>query len=83
MEIQAHPKKTSCLRWHTAVENLMCTTGSDKSIKVWDINEGRCDEPAIIFNDIPDLANTLRWSPNGKMISACVKNKSLAILDPR
>ena len=81
MAIQAHPKKTVCTRWHTSTENLIATTGSDRTIKVWDINN--CDDPAITFQDIPDLCNTFRWSPDGTKIAACIKNKSMAIFDPR
>ena len=37
----------------------------------------------ITFTDMPDLATSIRWSPDGKMLAGMVKNKSMVMFDPR
>ena len=37
----------------------------------------------LTFTDMPDQATSIRWSPDGKMLAGCVKNKTLVIFDPR
>ena len=71
------------MQWHHSVSELLATNSIDKTVKIWDINEDRCDEPIITFTDIPDVPNCIRWSPDGKMIAGMVKNKSMVIFDPR
>ena len=83
MVLDAHPRKTLSLRWHDSVENLLTTCSIDKTVKVWDINEDRCDDPIFTFSGAADFATSLRWSPDGKMIGAPCKNKQVLILDPR
>jgi WD40 repeat protein len=61
----------------------MATCSVDKTVKIWDINEDRCEEPVITFTDIPDFATSIRWSPDGKMIGVVCKNKAMAYVDPR
>jgi len=62
---------------------LLATHSIDKTVKIWDINEDRCDEPIFTFTDMPDFCTTIRWSPDGKNIAGMVKNKSMVIMDPR
>ena len=82
-ELEAHSRKCTSVQWHSAAENLLATHSIDKTIKIWDIDEDRCDDPIFTFTDMPDQATSIRWSPDGKMIAGCVKNKSLVIFDPR
>ena len=83
MVLDAHPRKTICLRWHESVENLMATCAIDKTVRIWDINEDRADDAIFTFTEMEDFATSLRWSPNGKNIAAPCKNKQVLILDPR
>ena len=83
MDIEAHPRKTLSVQWHAAAENVLATHSIDKTIKLWDINEDRADDPIITFTDMPDTCTSLRWSPSGSMIGAMVKNKSQLYVDPR
>lgn len=75
MVLDAHPRKTLSLRWHDSVENLMATCAIDKTVRIWDINEDRADDPVFVFNQMEEFATSLRWSPNGKNIAAPCKNK--------
>lgn len=83
MEIEAHQRKCISIQWHEAAEELLATHSIDKTIKIWDINEDRNDDPVITFTDMPDYATSIRWSPDGKMIGSMIKNKSMVIFDPR
>ena len=71
------------MQWHAAADNLLATHSIDKTVKVWDINEDRCDDPMITFTDMADYCQSIRWSPDGKMICGMLKNKSMVIFDPR
>ena len=62
---------------------MLATHSIDKTVKIWDINEDRCDDPMVTFTDMPDYATSVRWSPDGKMLGAMIKNKSMAVFDPR
>jgi|Transcript_21649 WD40 repeat protein len=83
MTLDAHPRKTLQVRWHTSVENVMATCSVDKTIKIWDINEDRADEPVFTYMDLSDMATSLRWNPDGKTLASVCKNKSVVIVDPR
>lgn len=62
---------------------MLATHSIDKTIKIWDINEDRCDEAVLTFTDMPDTCTSIRWSPDGKMLAGMVKNKTMLVLDPR
>ena len=83
LELDAHSRKCISVQWHSAAENLLATHSIDKTVKVWDINEDRCDEAQMTFTDIPDYCTSVRWSPDGKMLGGMVKNKSMVVFDPR
>ena len=83
LELEAHSRKCISVQWHAAAESLLATHSIDKTVKVWDINEDRCDEPIYTFTDMPDYCTSIRWSPDGKMLAGEVKNKSMVIFDPR
>ena len=44
LELEAHSRKCISVQWHAAAENLLATHSIDKTIKIWDINEDRCDD---------------------------------------
>ena len=69
LELEAHSRKCISVQWHAAAENLLATHSIDKTIKIWDINEDRCDDPQITFTDMPDFCTSIRWSPDGKMLA--------------
>ena len=83
LELEAHSRKCISVQWHEAADNLLATHSIDKTVKIWDIDEDRNDEPIITFTDMPDYATSIRWSPDGKMLAGMVKNKSMVIFDPR
>lgn len=83
LELDAHTRKCMSVQWHEAAENLLATHSIDKTVKVWDINEDRCDDAIFTFTDIPDYCTSIRWSPNGSMLAGMVKNKSMVVVDPR
>jgi len=83
LEIEAHSRKCISVQWHEAAESLIATHSIDKTVKIWDINEDRCDEAMMTFTDMPDYATSIRWSPSGKMLGAMIKNKKMAVFDPR
>lgn len=70
LEIEAHSRKCISVQWHEAAAELIATHSIDKTVKIWDINEERCDEPIITFTDLQDYATSIRWSPSGKMLGA-------------
>jgi len=84
LEIEAHPRKCMSVRWHTSVENLVATHAIDKTVKIWDINEDKYDDPVCTFQNFGnDYATSIRWSPDGKMIAAICKQKQMFLFDPR
>ena len=83
LQLEAHSRKCISVKWHAAAENLLATHSIDKTIKIWDINEDRCDDAVMTYTDLPDFATQIVWSPDGKMLGGCLKNKSLIVLDPR
>ena len=75
LEIEAHARKCISVQWHAAAENLLATHSIDKTIKIWDINEDRCDDPQIVYSNLTEVVTSVRWSPDGSKLAAMVKNK--------
>ena len=83
LELDAHARKCLNVRWHKSVESLVMTCSIDKTVKIWDINEDRADDPVIVFDQMTDYATSVRWSPNGKLIAGTTKDKKILMFDPR
>ena len=83
MELEGHHKKTVAIRWHEQVENLIASTAIEKTVKVWDINEDRADDPIFTFADMNGYGTSLRWSPNGKLLGVPCKDKKGIMVDMR
>ena len=79
----AHDQKCISVQWHAAAENLVATHSNDRTVKIWDIDEERCNEAQMTFTDMPDFCTSIRWSPDGKMLAGQVKNKTMVFFDPR
>ena len=83
MELEAHQRKCISIQWYKAEEELVTTHFIDKTVKIWDINEGRNDDSVITFTDMPYQVKFILRSPDGKMTAGMIKNKSMVIFDPR
>ena len=83
MELDAHSRRCLGVQWHSAAENLLFTHSSDNSLKIWDINEDRADDPIFTYVNADSSITTGKWSPAGKFVAGMLKNRKMVVLDPR
>eukprot|EP00451_Oxyrrhis_marina_P000151 CAMPEP_0204271610 /NCGR_PEP_ID=MMETSP0468-20130131/20469_1 /ASSEMBLY_ACC=CAM_ASM_000383 /TAXON_ID=2969 /ORGANISM="Oxyrrhis marina" /LENGTH=453 /DNA_ID=CAMNT_0051247327 /DNA_START=40 /DNA_END=1401 /DNA_ORIENTATION=- len=79
LAIDAHSKKLTFSTFHPTA-NLVCATAAfDLSIKVWNLET----QGEIFATGVADQLQSLKWSPDGKLLAYTCKDKTLNIVDPR
>ena len=67
------------IKWHNSVEGLLASSSIDNTVKVWDVNQGKC---AYTFN-FKSNSTSLQWNPKGNMLGAMIKGSIFSLFDPR
>jgi WD40 repeat protein len=70
--LSGHAKKPTCLAWHPTADNVLASSGNDKTLIVWDVESG---EEAINCPDHEDLVFSISWNENGKYIGSSCQDK--------
>jgi coronin-1B/1C/6 len=78
--LQGHKRKVGTLNFNPIANNVLATTSSDFTVKVWDIEHGKA------VNDIgghADIIQSSCWDYNGNNYYTASKDKKLRQIDPR
>lgn len=68
------------MKWHHFVPNLMVTTGVDKTLRVWDVEN---QSSAFVYDGINEEPSCISWSPNGNMLALNEKKGKMSMIDIR
>ena len=79
-ELIGHRKKVTLVRFHPTAANVLGSTSSDMTVKVWDCERAECISSC---DDFTDLLHDFVWDYRGDNIATSCKDKSLRIVDPR
>jgi len=79
IDLTGHRKKVTLLRFHPTAGNVLASTSSDYTVKVWDIEKGE----EISSYDTSDLVRDIVWDCRGDAMATSSKDKIVRIMDPR
>jgi len=78
--LSGHKRKVGTLNWNPVANNILATTSSDYTVKVWDVETGQAK------NDISghtDIIQSSTWDYTGNQYATASKDKKVRIIDPR
>eukprot|EP00178_Gracilaria_changii_P003083 TRINITY_DN14504_c0_g1_i1.p1 TRINITY_DN14504_c0_g1~~TRINITY_DN14504_c0_g1_i1.p1 ORF type:complete len:448 (+),score=85.04 TRINITY_DN14504_c0_g1_i1:40-1383(+) len=76
-----HKRKVGSVNFHPTANNILATTSTDYSVKIWDIEKGNCS--LSIDAQHSDIIQSFDWNSNGSLSVTSSKDKGLRVLDPR
>lgn len=80
VDLVGHSKKVSLIRFHPTANNVLASTGSDYTVKIWDIE--RAMEMST-FTDMQDLCQDIVWDYKGDNFATSCKDKAVRFVDAR
>uniref|UniRef100_A0A6U0GPC1 Coronin n=1 Tax=Helicotheca tamesis TaxID=374047 RepID=A0A6U0GPC1_9STRA len=79
-DLVGHRKKVTLLKFHPTASNVLASTSSDHTVKVWDIEKG---EAISTFDEMGDLTQDIVWDVRGDNYATSCKDKIVRIMDAR
>ncbi|CAA9991309.1 coronin, putative [Plasmodium knowlesi strain H] len=77
--LKGHKKKISIIDWNPMNYYIMCSSGFDSFVNIWDIeNEKRAFQIVM-----PKKLSSLKWNIKGNLLSGTCVGKHMHIIDPR
>lgn len=80
MDLDAHTKKVTLLRFHPTASNALLSTSGDLTVKVWDVENG---VPVHSFDGINNLVHDIVWDYKGDNYAFSCKDKHVRLVDGR
>jgi coronin-1B/1C/6 len=81
VDLLAHKKKVTLLRFHPTAGNVLASTSADYSVKVWDVESGQAISSNEDFGD--NLISDVIWDSKGEILATSCKDKNVRFIDPR
>jgi len=78
--LSGHKRKVGNVRWHPTANNVLATSSTDYTVKVWDVEKGaaKCH-----VDGHADIIQSIDWNYEGSLIATACKDKKIRIIDPR
>lgn len=80
VDLVGHQKKVNLLRYHPTASNVIASTSSDYTVKLWDIEAG---QELSTFEGCPDLCHDIVWDYKGNNYATTCKDKDVRFIDAR
>ncbi|GBN78735.1 Coronin-7, partial [Araneus ventricosus] len=77
---KAHSEKASVVKFHPCASDIIATSSSDLTIRVWDLTS---QEEKFCLQGHSDQILNFAWSPDGQFIATVSKDQKVRIFDPR
>eukprot|EP00956_Cyclotella_meneghiniana_P019166 scaffold32603_cov68-Cyclotella_meneghiniana.AAC.8 len=80
VDLVGHSKKVNLLRFHPTANNVLMSTSSDYTVKIWDIETAM---ELSTFRDMSDLCQDIVWDYKGDNFATACKDKAVRFVDAR
>jgi len=79
--LKGHRRKVGTVNWNPTAENIIATSSTDYTVKIWDVTKGAV---AADCSGHADNIGAVSWSYDGSLIATASKDKKKTrIIDPR
>jgi len=79
--LKGHKRKVGTCKFNPIANNILMTTSTDFSVKIWDIEKGIA--PISIEAQHADIIQSADWNEIGSIVATTCKDKKFRIIDPR
>ncbi|KAL7539649.1 hypothetical protein ACHAWF_006473 [Thalassiosira exigua] len=79
-DLSGHMKRVNLLRFHPSASNVLASTSSDCTVKLWDIEAGH---EMSTFDDMQDLCQDIVWDYRGDNYATACRDKAVRFVDAR
>lgn len=80
VDLVGHAKKVNLLRFHPTASNVLMSTSSDYTVKIWDVETAT---DMSTFSDMQDLCQDIVWDYKGDHYATSCKDKAVRFVDAR
>mmetsp|Transcript_4344 Transcript_4344/g.9344 ORF Transcript_4344/g.9344 Transcript_4344/m.9344 type:complete len:453 (+) Transcript_4344:85-1443(+) len=80
VDLVGHAKRVNLLRYHPSASNVIASTSSDNTVKIWDIEAG---QELNSFDGMDDLCQDIVWDYKGDNYATTCKDKAVRFIDAR
>lgn len=80
VDLVGHAKKVNLLRFHPSASNVLASTSSDYTVKLWDIEVAH---ELSTFTDMQDLCQDIVFDYRGDNYATACKDKAVRFVDAR
>lgn len=80
VDLVGHAKKVNLLRFHPTAGNVLASTSSDYTVKLWDVEAGH---ELSTFDEMQDLCQDIVWDYKGDNYATACKDKAVRFVDAR
>lgn len=79
-DLVGHAKKVNLLRFHPTASNVLASSSSDYTVKLWDIEAG---QELATFDEMQELCQDIVWDYKGDNYATTCKDKAVRFVDAR
>jgi WD40 repeat protein len=78
--LSGHKRKAGTVNFHPCANNILASSASDTTVKIWDIEKG---DELFSIGGHSDIVQSCSWNINGSLLASACRDKKLRIIDPR
>jgi hypothetical protein len=78
--LKGHRRKVGTVNWHPSAENILVTSSTDFTVKVWDVQKGAVVSEA---GEHTDNIGSVAWNYDGSRLATACKDRKSRLIDPR
>jgi coronin-1B/1C/6 len=80
VDLVGHSKRVNLLRFHPTASNVLASTSSDCTVKLWDIESA---QELATFDEMKDLCHDIIWDYRGDNYATACKDKAVRFVEAR